>query len=241
MIDVVILAAGIGSRLAPLTHDQPKCLTDLNGQPLIIRVVEQFLRHSAVSQITVIEGHLGEQIVGALSGYGPRVNTVHNDIYLTSNNLYSFTLAKSRLVEDHVLALLNGDCAYDDDVIDAVVASSAPTSEVVADCGTYMEESMKVTLGINGYINGIAKTITEADSYATSVDLYRLVPGDKEALLRKAQSIFDNAGLNTWTEVALAECFADGSITAIPLDISGKRWYEIDTLEDLSAAQQLFA
>ena len=67
MIDVVILAAGIGSRLAPLTDDQPKCLTDLNGKSLILRVVEQFLGHVDVHHITVVVGYLGDQITDALA------------------------------------------------------------------------------------------------------------------------------------------------------------------------------
>lgn len=240
MIDVVILAAGIGSRLAPLTDDQPKCLTDLNGQSLILRVVEQFLGHDSVARVNVVVGYLGEQITAALAPYGDRVTTVTNDIFRTTNNLYSFTLAADNLVEGRTLVLLNGDCAYDDDIIDAVVNSQSATSQVAADSDIFMEESMKITVDDAGTITRIAKTITEDEAAATSIDMYRLIPADSARLLAKAQQIFDVSGLNTWTEVALAESFADGSIVAHPLDIAGQRWYEIDTLEDLDAAQRLF-
>lgn len=241
MIDVVILAAGIGSRLAPLTDDQPKCLTDLNGKSLILRVVEQFLGHADVHHITVVVGYLGDQITDALAPYGSRVSTVVNPDFRSTNNLYSFTLAQVNLVDSHTLVLLNGDCAYDDEIIRDIVESRAATSEVAADSDVFMEESMKITTGPNGDITHIAKTITEVEAHATSIDLYRLISGDKGVLLEKAASIFETSGLNTWTEVALAECFADGSIVARPLDIAGHRWYEIDTLEDLDAAQQLFS
>jgi choline kinase len=238
--DVVILAAGIGSRLAPVTDTQPKCLTDLNGKSLINRVVEQFLAHDDVQKVHVVIGYLGDQIVEALSKYGDRVSTVMNETFRTTNNLFSFTLSQPSLVPDSQLILLNGDCAYEDEIIDAVVKSSDARSQVVVDSSIYMDESMKVSIDDTGVISHIAKTITQEDAFATSIDLYRLVAMDKATLLAKADSIFATSGLNTWTEVALAECFADGSIEATPLDIAGARWYEIDNHEDLAAAQALF-
>ncbi len=241
MIDVVILAAGIGSRLAPVTDTQPKCLTDLNGKSLILRVVEQFLSHSEVAKINVVVGYLGDQIIEALKPYGDRVSITTNEVFRTTNNLYSFALTKEALNSQNTLVLLNGDCAYDDEIVSAIVKSDSVRSQVAADAGIYMEESMKISTDSSGKINHIAKTITEEDAHATSIDLYRLVPSDKVTLFEKAAAIFESSGLNTWTEVALAECFADGSIIAEPLEVTGYRWYEIDNLDDLRAAQELFA
>lgn len=239
--DVVILAAGIGSRLAPVTDTQPKCLTDLNGESLIIRVVKQFLEKQNVEKIFVVVGYLGDQVSEALSPYGDRVQTVDNEAFRSTNNLYSFSLTSKYLDSSNSLILLNGDCAYDDEIIEAITETQADSSQVVSDSGTYMEESMKISVDDTGRIKHIAKTITEDEAYATSIDLYRLTPADKDTLLAKAAEIFETSGLNTWTEVALDECFADSSIYALPLDIAGHRWYEIDNLEDLEAAQRLFS
>ena len=71
----MILAAGLGTRLAPLTEKTPKPLIEIGGEPLIVRQILQ-LKEGGVSDIVINLHHLGEMIfnrVGNGGKYGVQI------------------------------------------------------------------------------------------------------------------------------------------------------------------------
>jgi len=89
-----LLAAGTGSRLSPITDSIPKCLTEIDGRPILERLVTG-LRQQGFKRLVVVVGYLEPQIREFLDGCAGdlAVEYVRNPIFRTTNNIYSLWLA----------------------------------------------------------------------------------------------------------------------------------------------------
>lgn len=89
----VILAAGVGSRLRPLTNSKPKCLVKVCGQTLLDFQLEAY-RRVGVEEVVMVTGYHGEQIARHLRHVKqPRIRVVENADFESTNNMYSLGLA----------------------------------------------------------------------------------------------------------------------------------------------------
>ena len=68
-MNAIILAAGMGTRLRPLTNDRPKCLVAVNGVPMVERQI-QFLKEKCIDDITLISGYKAEALEYLKEKYG---------------------------------------------------------------------------------------------------------------------------------------------------------------------------
>lgn len=100
-INAIILAAGKGQRLMPLTSKVPKPLTSINGEKIIERQI-RFLLEANVSSITVVAGYLYEEFL-YLKDRFQQVEILVNELYDTSNNFYSLFLAKGLLRDTWII------------------------------------------------------------------------------------------------------------------------------------------
>lgn len=107
MKTVVILAAGMGTRF---NSKEPKCLSAIDNQSVISRVIGQANRYIAGVQITVVVGYNAEQIKNHTAGYG--ISYVVNDKFASDKNIWSAVLGVKG-AKGGVL-VLEGDCVYDD-------------------------------------------------------------------------------------------------------------------------------
>ena len=92
MKNAVILAAGLGKRLMPLTKDKPKCLVDVGGKPLLYYSIAQLIEND-VKQISLVTGYREETLQSFIVKNFGQSNAVfgyiYNEEYSTKNNLYS--------------------------------------------------------------------------------------------------------------------------------------------------------
>ena len=96
----IILAAGLGTRLRPMTENTPKALVQVNQKPLIEYQIE-FLKEKGIHDIIIIVGYLKEQFDYLKEKYGVRL--VFNDKYADYNNFYSLYLVKEELANSYVI------------------------------------------------------------------------------------------------------------------------------------------
>jgi L-glutamine-phosphate cytidylyltransferase len=120
----VILAAGAGTRLRPLTDNRPKCLIEMEGVSLLDRQ-RAVLTSAGISEIFVVTGFLANQI--ASKGY----RTFHNPDYSTTNMVESLFRARLCLSGDRDLLIAYGDIVYEPRVLDALLRCSAPVCVAV--------------------------------------------------------------------------------------------------------------
>lgn len=231
----LILAAGLGTRLAPITNDKPKSLVPVNGTPIIIKQIDNLLKNG-IADITVISGYKSEILEKEVHKPYPDIHIVESVNYATTNNMYSAYLGRNAMAGNDFL-MMNADVFYDATVIEALLQCKSENA-VVVDIGTYMEESMKV-VEKDGRLVKISKEITKDEALGASIDVYKFSVGGGAAFFKKcAEYIEDKNKLKLWSEVALNDIFKEVVFHACPL--KGK-WLEIDNHDDLAAAERLFS
>lgn len=235
-MNVIILAAGIGSRLRPLTHVKPKGMIKVNGIPIIEHQIKGYLNAGIpMSNITIAVGYKSNFIDDYINSKYPQVNIITNKNYDTTNNMFSLKLCLDSLDEDTTI-VSNGDCVYDYDIIKEFVLSSIKNS-IASDKGSYTDENMKIIVENNKIIH-ISKDIKEEDAYGNSIDLYKI---DKDSIGQLKTLIADmiKEDANLWSELALDKLFSLKEFK--PFDIKGKNWMEIDNYDDLYEAEKKFS
>lgn len=235
----LILAAGLGTRLAPITNDRPKSLVSVNGKPILLKQIEN-LRMNGIVDITIVSGYKSDALEKAVHAQYPKIKIVESVDYATTNNMYSAYLGIKAMFPDGNIRpfyMMNADVFYDTSVITALEQMST-TNLVVVDIGRYIEESMKV-IENDGRLVAISKQIAPEEALGCSIDVYKFgADGGKAFFNRCIEYIEKKKELKMWSEVALNDAFSDVVFQACPLK---GRWLEIDNHEDLAAAETLFA
>ena len=234
----LILAAGLGTRLAPITNDKPKCLVPVNGKPILFKQIDN-LKLNGIEDITIVSGYKAEILEMTVREKYPGVNVIESVDYATTNNMYSAYLGIKSMFPDGIIApfyMMNADVFFDASVITALERLDEG-NYVVVDQGRYIEESMKV-IERAGRLIGISKTITHEEALGCSIDVYKFGEGGGKAFFDRCCDYIEiKKELKKWSEVALNDAFADAVFQVCPLD---GRWLEIDNHEDLAAAEALF-
>ena len=230
----LILAAGFGSRLAPLTDDIPKSLVPVNGKPILIKQIEN-LYDADITDITVVSGYRGNMLEAAVHDHFRDVNIIKSEDFDSTNNMYSAYLAREAVAGDDFI-MMNADVFMDASVIQALVDFDHPNA-IVTDIGFYLAESMKV-VEQNGRLTRISKDIPADEALGASIDVYKFSAEAGEAFFKKCGEYIQEKGeLKLWSEVALDAILPEVEFQACPLT---GRWYEIDDHEDLAAAERIF-
>ena len=231
----LILAAGVGSRLAPLTDHLPKCLVEVNGTPVLMKQIEN-LHTCGITDITVVSGYLSHVLSSAVRGKYPEIRILESVDYAVTNNMYSAYLARETMAGEAFL-MMNADVFFDASVIRDLLDCPYPNA-IAVDVGRYMEESMKVSER-EGKLTAISKTIPPEQALGCSIDVYKFSAEAADAFFAKcAEYIEARNDRGQWSEVALRDILAYVDFHACPV---GGRWMEIDTPEDLALARELFA
>ncbi len=232
----VILAAGLGTRLKPITDNVPKCMVTVNNICIIDKQINNLIQ-VGIEEIIVVAGYKSNILHEHLKKY-EHVKIVENLRYAETNNMYSLYLAYQHIKSSEFL-LMNSDVYFDANIIEGLLKPRWNNQSLIAcDKSGYTEEAMKITIDELGKIKHISKKISELEYYAVSIDIYKLNRQASNILLTQIEDTIEvKKDENSWTEVALDSIFA--KCCFIPYPIRG-RWYEIDNHDDLHNAEILF-
>ena len=240
----VILAAGKGNRLLPLTADLPKCMVEVGGEPLLERALHALASHGVTEAVIVI-GYEGRVIRERIGSCFAGVDIVYVDApdFETTNNIRSLWDARDYLDRD--ILLIEADVVFDPGVVAALLREPGSSAAVAPDgpalSGTVVrrDDHDRVTSFILGADQGPG--FDSSDAFKT-VNIYLL----REQLLRDRLvphlcSVIEAGHSDRYYETILADSVADGSLLDLAaVDVSTDRWYEIDDHRDLDAAEFLF-
>ncbi len=229
-MQAIILAAGTGSRLG---SDTPKSLIAITGKPLIVRLIEQF-RRQGVGEIYVVTGHQEPQIREALIDYN--VQTINNPFYQISDNMVSFWLGQLLVTETCLMA--HGDLILADEIVDILVNTEGDVI-LPMDVSTLDSESMKIRLE-NSEITDISKDIPLPEATGESIPLMKFSTTALARLKELIAQRLEKRMLREYLEEPVLELTKSESLTVKVIDVTGSRWKEIDTPEDLASAIELF-
>ena len=128
----VILAAGYGNRMRPLTDSRHKTLLEVGGKTIIARIIDALLGHS-INEIVVVTGYRNEELTGYLRSNYPKVafEFVHNPRYRETNNIYSMSLAFDSIEISGDIVLIESDLIFDPAVLDRLMSSPYPNVALV--------------------------------------------------------------------------------------------------------------
>ena len=141
-MQAIILAAGMGKRLKDLTADKTKCMVEVNGVPLIKRMLGQ-LDMLQLERIVIVVGYQAESLIKYILSLeiDTPIEYVKNEIYDKTNNIYSLALAKEYLLEKDTL-LLESDLIFEDEILQLLLDDSRDTLALVDKYESWMDGTM---------------------------------------------------------------------------------------------------
>lgn len=231
MVKAVILAAGVGSRLRPITDRIPKCLVKVDGNPILHWQLENL---RGLDEIVLVLGYRSGMVRDYLAGRkGPRVTIVENADYETTNNIYSLHLARKRLYGEPFL-LLNGD-VYCDTEIYRLVLSDRRGNLVPYDSGFFDPEELKLRAAGGRAMEILPKRTGKGACNGSTIGMFKLGPAASRTMFDVLEDLMkDSEQRRHWFEHALNVVLKKTRFH--PLDIVGFKWVEIDIKEDIDKA-----
>ena len=234
-MNFIILAAGIGSRLRPLTENRPKCCILINESSIIKMLLKQIRGNFISANIIIVTGYKDEYLRNHIGSEFGDINFVHNVDYENTNNMYSASLAIPELNTSENVVSINADCIYEDKIF--AYLKEAKESTIFTDNSFFDEESMKVKIE-NGCVVGMSKLFANSSNTLVSIDLYFFKYDDFNKLASIFNTYLKNRDLIQWTEVAINDLVNKNKSMIKNTNIENSKWYEIDTIEDLSKARE---
>lgn len=234
----IILSAGQGSRLLPLTESLPKCLIAFSGKTLLEWQVNALVA-GGVERIDVVTGFMTEKVeaeLARLARPGITLNALFNPFYKVADNLGSCWIARGAMDEDFLI--LNGDTLVSDAIVARVQMHSDWPVRVTVDIKPgYDSDDMKVEREGERLI-AIGKTLSAAQSNAESIG-FLAFRGQGAALFRDAVEAFMRtpAGVENWYLKVIDALASTGKIGTCAID--GLDWAEVDFLNDVQTAEEL--
>lgn len=231
-LDVIILAAGLGSRLKGFTSDRPKAMVSVAGKPLIDHALS-FLDFTKIQRIFVIGGYEGEVLKKHLDPYGSQVCFIENPDYRAGSVL---TLEKALPFIEGNFLLMNVDHIYPRKMFDTLLNRVSPSAiTAMADSDRKLvDDDMKIHFREGGVIGKISKQLLDFEAGYIGMSF---IGKEKLEIYKKAV----HAVKETTAGKANVEAVLDYLAPVEPiqvLDLSGMGWYEVDTPEDREIAEK---
>lgn len=231
----VIVAAGLSSRLYPLTKDKPKGLLPIYGTTILERSV-RILRNIGISEIAIVVGYLKEKMVET---FGDSVTYIENINYEQTNNMYSLNLAKD-FVNNESFLYLHGDIVYAEQDISAFVSQQGASlydASLLVGYGEVDEESMKVRVTNGQLLIESNKLIPIQESAGEWIGVAAF--SNSEAVFSEMQNLISSGHEKDYDTLALTS-LAKKDYTVLCYPTTGP-WIEIDFASDYERAKVLFS
>lgn len=235
----IILAAGMASRLRPLTSNTPKCLLNIGERSLLKRSMDALIGNG-IKEFVIVTGYLHElieQFVANEYGASISVKFIHNEVFDSTNNIYSLWLARPEAEGDDIL-LLDSDLLYDPRIVGKVLADESENvlTLIKHELG---EEEMKVQVDENYCMKSVNKTSNPADAIGESLGIEKMGKAYTTALYKELDQMMNIEHLeNKYYELAFERLVPQGHTFKV-VDASEFFSCELDTVEDFENAKQM--
>jgi len=233
----VLLAAGTGSRLQPLTSDAPKCLTEVNGIAILERLIG-CLRGHGFKRLVVVVGYLDHHVRKFLDEWKDelQIEYVVNSLYSTTNNLYSFWLARASIKEPFLL--VESDVVFDDSLLEGMLQ---PDRIAISDSQCWMHGTT-VTVDVSHQVSAfqVGSDSAPNEIHHKTVNMYTFTMASWCRVEERLSQHVAAGKVDEYYETVFAELIADGGLSLEAVVFDSAHWYEIDTLEDLLEAEKIF-
>ncbi len=233
----VVLVAGVGSRLRPLTDDRPKALVEIGGKSILARAVEQLAEHG-VERVVLATGYREDAVEQAMRSAPVSVECYRNERFDSTQNSVSLALCRAG-IRGQAFYKLDGDVIFREAVLGRLDACPAPLAVAVDRSRQLDAEAMKVRLGDGRRISGFGKGIPLADSAGETIGIERVAAGAVDALFDALDAAIAAGRNDLYYEDVYSELVGSGDLEAELVDVGDLPWTEIDDQDDLARARTL--
>jgi choline kinase len=237
----LILAAGVSSRLRPLTESVPKCLLEIGGGTILGLTIENLIANG-IGDIVIVTGYRGDQIRSYVRESFPALDVefVANERFATTNNSFSLFLTE-RAASGGDVMLLDSDIVFDSRIVGLLLSSPSRTCLALSRKGVLGDEEIKVEVGPGGNVIRIGKDVPAGDAAGESIGIERLSRTFMASVYRILKRLFrDGKNADLFYEAAFQEAIHAGALMHA-VDVGTLECIEVDTAEDLEAARAAHA
>jgi len=239
----VILAAGRGKRLKELSANKPKPLVEVNGKSILSNLVESMIE-SGIQRIVLVVGYKADMIVEHLQKYSTAADIlfITNEIWETTNNIYSLWLANEYLEDG--FTLFEADVIFERKIISTILQQ--PYNNVMLiDKYTDKMNGTVVACDTRNYVTNVYLKRNQtvnfdfSDKFKT-VNFYKIGKEFYQDFFKlKLKKYIENDDVSYYYEEIIKDAIDEG-YTFYGLQTQPYRWWEIDTKEDLRIAKNIF-
>ncbi len=224
----IILSAGQGSRLLPLTATRPKCLIEVGGRTILDHQLDALFA-ADVDEVTVVTGYRSEMIDAHIAARGSKVSTLLNPQWETSSSIYSVWMARAMMSGNFVL--MNGDTVYAPEIIAHAITRAFNGVNLLVDSLQQVNLDDMLVAADNDVIRAVGKTLPH--DIATHRSLGVVIGRNENGRYRHMLETLVEApdGKAQFHHNIIDQLAAQQTVHALPA-IDG-HWHEIDRPEDL--------
>ena len=232
----IILSAGKGVNLQPLTLNRPKSLYKLDDKTTILqRLVRKIRKYDAGADIVVVVGYMYKQIRKELED--DNVKFVHNPFYSVTSSMGSLWFAKDYLQRENV-TVINGDIVVSNTLLKDVICQYTDFPYVLLDSSHRDANKYNVQVQ-NDKVCVMSKNLTLfLGNYAS---ITKLDAVSSRFLLDQLHQMINDEMYNLFFEDALVQMIFDKNFELYYKDIIDYEWTEVDTVDDLIKAKEINA
>jgi len=224
----IILAAGMGKRLYPLTKDIPKCLLKIGGKTIIEHQIK-VLKDCKINKIFIAIGYRGNQIKKKVKN----VQFVSNPFYRFTNSVASLWFVLNKINKPDDLIILNGDILLEHSIMDDIVHSKIEQITMLMDEGVAYEKADFKLFVEKGYVKNMGKTLEKDEYSGEYAGVVRVPKAKYDAFKSAVEEIVYEEEFDKWYELVIK---LSGFTTKV-IKTKGRYWIEIDSEKDLRSSK----
>lgn len=231
----IVLNAGEGSRLRPLTKNMPKCLLKIGDKTILEHQLNNLIK-CGIEEVTFVIGYYSDMIIRKIeqSSFDLEIKYVDNPIYYKTNTVYSLWLARKEMNDNFIY--LNGDVLFHENVLKRLVESEYATCLAI-DKKNVGKEEIKVKI-VNNIIKEIGKEIEPSTADGEFIGIAKFSKEINVSFKKKLDEVVKEGKTNAFFELAVQRMLQGHNVYAI--DISDLPCIEIDTHQDYNEAKRIY-
>ena len=237
----IILAAGMGSRIKPLTDNCPKTLLEIGGISILERMLSN-IQVCGISEVIIVLGYLQEQIEDFVGNTFPDldVHFIINTRYTETNTGYSLMLTED-LVKGAPFVKFDADVVFDREILEKLLASNDKNCLCIDKNIQLDAEEIKVVVRDGNRIVSASKTVLPCNAIGESIGIEKTCVESADMLFAelKAMMVHEH-NLQEYYEGAY-ERLIGKDVAFHALDITDLKWTEVDTRQDFDTAERIFS
>lgn len=242
----IILAAGLGSRLMPLTKTDHKCMTKVCGTPIIYNALKN-LENQKFDEAIIVVGYLREQLKNQITEFdlNMKITFAENNIYDQTNTIYSLKKGLEKVAEYDELYVIEGDVFFEKAVLDRLIYSDYENATILEPYNEKLDGTF-VEVGTDGFVYDWRHKSDQEKGYLLqnkfkTVNLHKFSKCFVEnQLIGIIDEVLSDDGIKKPIEKVMKKIVEQKKDIIKGEILNGEKWYEIDDVNDLKIAEKIF-